>query len=182
MKLCFEKFPSISCNFDVRSHIYVRSLHFKSRFREKRIFSSRHPVSATSSKYTLPHHPPPRERRECVAVHEGNRREGKGEVGETREEVSLALSVMSSREYVSQDSINLSTSSLFKDGGDFSLPQVSRRVVGKDSNPLSPPFFSLSFSLTHLFTHSLTHSPRVYHALAEHLRRGFVLLRSDSAG
>lgn len=54
-----------------------------------------------------------------------------------RKEVSLALSGMSSRDYVSQDSIN-STSSLFKGGGDFSLPQVSRRVVGKDSNPLSP--------------------------------------------
>lgn len=36
-----------------------------------------------------------------------------------REEVSLALSGMSSRDYVSQDSINLSTSSLFKGGGDF---------------------------------------------------------------
>lgn len=67
-----------------------------------------------------------------MAVREKERRK------EMRKEVSLALSGMSSRDYVSQDSINLSTSSLFKGGGDFSLPQVSRRVVGKDSNPLSP--------------------------------------------
>lgn len=44
-----------------------------------------------------------------------------------REEVSLALSGMSSRDYVSQDSINLSTSSLFKGGGDF----PSRRCLAE---------------------------------------------------
>lgn len=49
----------------------------------------------------------------------GSRRGEREEEEKTREEVSLALSGMSSRDYVSQDSINLSTSSLFKGGGDF---------------------------------------------------------------
>lgn len=44
-----------------------------------------------------------------------------------RKEVSLALSGMSSRDYVSQDSINLSTSSQFKGGGDF----PSRRCLAE---------------------------------------------------
>jgi len=61
-------------------------------------------VSATSGKYNTPAHRPP-------SGLEG-RAGGKGEV-------SLALPGVSSRDCASQDSINLSTSSLFKGEGDF---------------------------------------------------------------
>lgn len=110
-------------------------------------------VLATSGKYTLP----PSTRGGCVAVWAGVK--GGGVLVQMREEVSLALSGMSSRDYVSQDSINLSTSSLFKGGGDF----PSRRCLDEWLVKIRIRFL--------LFL-----PPRVHRAPAEHLRR----LRSSS--
>lgn len=83
-----------------------------------------------------PGHPAPRAHTLLAreATLRGGERHRAGE-----EEVSLALPGVSSGDYASQDSINLSTPSVSKGGGDIPLPQVSRRVVGKDSNPLSSP-------------------------------------------
>lgn len=73
---------------------------------------------ATSSKYTFTPSPLTGGLVVCGAW-----RGGVGRMGE--EEVSLALSGMSSGDYVFQDSINLSTSSLFKGRGDFPPAGVS---------------------------------------------------------
>lgn len=88
---------------------------------------------------------------------EGEEGRREDEVGDAREEVSLALSVMSSREYVSQDSINLSTSSLFKDGGDF----PSRRCLDEWLVKIRIRFLLLSSSSSSSPSHSLSPSPRL---------------------
>lgn len=115
---------------------YTRSLHFKSCSHEKRIFSLHHPVSATSSKYTLPHHSP-LTRGGCVAVYE----ERSGE-GDTRRGFARTFRHVLERLRVPR--LNKPLHFLaFQRRRRFSLPQVSRRVVGKDSNPLSPLSSSL---------------------------------------
>lgn len=106
-----RKFDRISGNFDTRSLIPAR--YILSRALAKSVFFPYITLSRQRAVNTLypiiPHW------REGDAWRFTKR--GVGE--EMREEVSLALSGMSSRDYVSQDSINLSTSSLFKGGGDF---------------------------------------------------------------
>lgn len=85
-------------------------------------------------------------------------RGGAGRMGE--EEVSLALSGMSSGDYVFQDSINLSTSSLFKGRGDFPsrrclaewLVKIRIRFLLLLPSPLLPSLLSLSLSPRLLFS------------------------------
>lgn len=137
----FAEYRGIS---ERRSIAYTHSLHFKSRSREERIFSSRHPVLATSSKYTLPPtpHPPTlpshphrplSTRGGCVAVHGGAR--GTGEDARR----GFARTFRHVLERLRVPGLNKPLHFLaFQRRRRFSLPQVSRRVVGKDSNPLSP--------------------------------------------
>lgn len=82
---------------------------------------------------------------------------------ETREEVSLALSGMSSRDYVSQDSINLSTSSLFKGGGDF----PSRRCLDEWLVKIRIRFLLFLLRPLSLLSHPFLVQSRVHRA---HLR------------
>jgi len=145
-------FQRISGNFGTRSFIYACYI-LNHALAESAFSPHRRSVLATSSKYTLSHHPPST-KEGCTAVR------GRGIVVQMREEVSLALSGMSLRDYVSQDSINLSTSSLFKGGRDF----PSRRCLDEWLVKIRIRF--LLFLLRRVHRARLPARPS-----AEHLRR-----------